>query len=49
MTLLETHSILGSVRDCSWWWDDDLSPVRHFCGLPPGHDGGHVCACGTEQ
>lgn len=48
---IETHSMLGSMRDCSWWWEPSLSsrPVRHFCGLTPGHDGPHVCSCGEEQ
>lgn len=29
---IETHSMLGSMRDCSWWWEADLasSSIRHL-------------------
>lgn len=42
----DTHSFLGSIHDCSWWWDVNHGSVRHFCGLTPRHDGPHVCSCG---
>ena len=45
---MTTHSYLGSLHDCSWWWDTEMG-VRHFCGLKPGHDGPHVCTCGEEE
>lgn len=47
---MTTHSYLGSIHDCSWWWDVVAgNSTRHFCGLKPGHDGPHICSCGKEQ
>jgi len=42
-----THSSMGSLTDCSWWWDH--GNIRHFCGLTPGHDGHHVCSCAEVE